>query len=67
MWAVDSILKIIDRRIRLLGLDRVSAEGELPRTIVVDRADLVRWGIQATKDATGVDTPTASGDGDFFG
>lgn len=50
--AVDSILKIIGRRIRLLGLHQVSARADFPRTIVVDLADLVRWGIEATREAT---------------
>ena len=50
--AVDSILKIIDKRVRILGLDQVSAKADLPSTIVVDPADLVKWGIEATKEAT---------------
>lgn len=60
--AVDSLLKIIDRRIRLLGLAQVPAHGEFPRTVVVDRADLVRWGIEATREATpGDDMPAPHG------
>jgi orotate phosphoribosyltransferase-like protein len=50
--SVDAILRIIDRRIRLLGLDQVTVRDEFPLTVVVDPADLVRWGIEATGEAT---------------
>jgi orotate phosphoribosyltransferase-like protein len=50
--SADAILRIIDRRIRLLGLDQATVKGDFPRTVVVDPADLVRWGIEATREAT---------------
>jgi hypothetical protein len=50
--SADAILRIIDRRVRLLGLDQVAVKEEFPRTVVVDPADLARWGIEATKEAT---------------
>jgi hypothetical protein len=63
--SVDAILRIIDRRIRLLGLDQVAVEEESPRTVVVDPAELVRWGLEATREATvgrvGIGPDRASG------
>ena len=36
----NDILKIIDERIRLLGLDRIEEESNVPRTVVLTPAQL---------------------------
>jgi len=42
--SANTILKIIDKRIRLLGLDRIEQESAGPRTVVLTPAQLAAWG-----------------------
>jgi hypothetical protein len=50
--SANVILKNHDKRISILGLDEVAAQNQFPRTVGAGPVDLVRWGMEATREAT---------------
>ena len=42
--SANAVLKIMEKRMRLLGLDRIEHESAGPRTVVLTPEDLAAWG-----------------------